>query len=265
MSWFSQPPITQAVGCPFKDNSAENFMEMTLEQLTEHIWYLPHHPDHNAVQSSIGVITTQNESVLVDSGNCPRLARTLQAELTRNHLPPVSRIIYTHHHWDHTYGACVFNVPVTARVLCKAILEDESQKPWSVEYLNEEIQRLPELTASYRARAKTIDDWTTFRIIVPQEVFEIETVIELDGLTLELLHVGGEHAEDSIVVKIPQEGVMFIGDCYYPAPSRLRKPNPAPSFDMLRQLQHEAYNLYVEGHDNPSTRRELLKFLDENA
>lgn len=238
---------------------------MELKQLTEHIWLLPHHPDETAVQSSMGVIATQNESVLVDAGNSPHLARKVKTELVRNNLPPVSRMIYTHHHWDHVYGACEFDVPVTAHILCQAILEEQSRKPWGLEYLQEEIKHEPTLAASYNARARAIEDWGGFRIVVPQEVFETEKVIHLDRLTIELEHVGGNHAEDSIVVKIPEEGVMFIGDCYYPPPFHLRTPDSAPSFDMLRKLQNEAYNLYVEGHDKPFTRTELLTFLQENG
>jgi glyoxylase-like metal-dependent hydrolase (beta-lactamase superfamily II) len=236
-------------------------MELTLKQLTEHAWLLPHDPDENTVQSSIGVITTQNESILIDAGNSPRLARKLKTELIRNNLPPVSRIIYTHHHWDHIYGACEFDVPVTSHVICRAIVEKESKKPWGLEFLREEIKREPKLTVSYKARAKSIEDWKAFRIVVPEDVFETEKAIHLNRLSIELVHVGGEHAEDSIIVKIPQDRVMFIGDCYYPPPAHLRKPDSAPSLDMLRRLQNDAYNLYVEGHGKPFTRTELLKFL----
>ena len=236
-------------------------MELKLKQLTEHTWLLPHDPDENAVQSSIGVISTQNESILIDAGNSPRLARKLKTELMRNNLPPVTRIVYTHHHWDHVYGACEFDVPVTAHVICRAILEQESKKPWQLEFLREEIKREPKLTESYNARAKSIEDWAAFRIVVPEDVFETEKAIQLDWLSIELVHVGGEHAEDSIVVKIPQDRVMFIGDCYYPPPVHLRKPDSAPSLDMLRRLQNEAYELYVESHDKPFTRTELLRFL----
>ena len=240
-------------------------MELTLKQLTEHVWFLPHNPDETAVQSSIGVIPTHNESVLIDAGNGPHLARQIKTELIRNNLPPVSRIIFTHHHWDHVYGACEFDVPVTAHIICKTILEEEARKPWGIEYLNEEIKREPKLTASYNARAKSIEDWGAFRIVVPEEVFETGMVIQLDRLTIELEHVGGEHAEDSIIVKIPEDGVMFIGDCYYPPPLHLRKPDSAPALDMLRMLQNEAYDLYVEGHDKPFRRAELLRFLQENG
>src|SRR5688572_23230286 len=146
-------------------------MELKLTQLTEHTWLLPHHPDPNAVQSSVGVIATQNESLLVDAGNSPALARHIKAELARCNLPPVSRIIHTHHHWDHIYGACEFDVPVTAHVICRVILQEEAKRPWGMDYLNEEIRRNPEFAASHTARAKAIENWGTFRIVVPEEVF----------------------------------------------------------------------------------------------
>ena len=202
--------------------------------------------------------------MLIDAGNSPRLARKVKTEMVRCNLPPVTRIIYTHHHWDHIYGACEFNVPVTAHTMCRDILEEDSKKPWGIEYLNEEIRRNPKLTESYGARARVMDNWETFRIVVPEDVFEKTGLINLDGLTIELEHVGGQHAEDSIVVKIPRAGVMFLGDCYYPPPSHLREPDSVPSFDMLRRLQNNAYDLYVEGHDKPFTRSQLLEWLQEN-
>ena len=240
-------------------------MELKLTQLSTHTWFLPHHPHPNAVQSSIGVITTRNESLLVDAGNSPRLARQLKAELARYDLPPVTRIIFTHHHWDHIYGASEFDVPVTAHAICKTILDEESRRPWSIEYLKEEVRRNPKLAISYEARANIIDDWSAFRIIVPVETFETEKRIHLDGLTIELEHIGGEHAADSILVKVPEDSVMFIGDCYYAPPLHLRKPDSGPSLDVLRRLQKSAYNLYVEGHDKPFTQTELVGFLEENS
>lgn len=238
-------------------------MELQLTQLAEHIWLFPHHPDHNLVQSAVGVIATRKESLLVDAGNSPRLARTIKSELVRCNLPPVSRIIYTHHHWDHVYGARELGVPVTAHVRCRAILEEEARKPWGIELLNEEVRRNPKLAASHSARARAVDDWDSFRIIVPEQVFEKTERIDLGGLSIELEHVGGEHAEDSIVVKVPQDGVMFLGDCFYPPPLHLREPGAGPSLEMLRRLQNPAYELYVQGHDKPFTLAELLKFLQD--
>jgi glyoxylase-like metal-dependent hydrolase (beta-lactamase superfamily II) len=236
-------------------------MDIKLTQLSKHTWLFPHNPNPTAVQSSVGVIASQKGSLLVDAGNSPHLARKIKFELVRCNLPPVTHIIYTHHHWDHVYGACTFDAEVTAHAICKEMLDAESKKPWSNEYLNMEIKNNPKLSVSYRARKKCINDWATFRIVIPEEVFENEKVIDFDGITIELEHVGGDHSADSIIVKVPQDEVMFIGDCYYPPPLHLRKPYSKPSVDVLRRLHNYAYNQYVEGHAKPFTQTKLRKLL----
>ena len=238
-------------------------MVFMLTQLSKHTWLFPHHPDPRVVQSSVGLIATQESSLLIDTGNSPQLAKKIKAEITRNNLPPASHIIYTHHHWDHTFRACEFNVPVTAHIKCKVLLEEESRKPWSIEYLNQEIKGNPKRRVSFTALAESVDDWESFRIVVPEQVFEKEKVIDWDGLTIKLEHVGGKHSPDSIVIKVPQDGVMFIGDCYYPPPLHLRKPGSKPSMNMLSRLQDDGYDLYVEGHAKPFTETRLLNKLQK--
>jgi glyoxylase-like metal-dependent hydrolase (beta-lactamase superfamily II) len=76
-------------------------MQQKLVQLAESVWLWPHNPDPDVVQASVGVIVGDNETVLVDAGNSPRVARQIKDELKHVGFPAVSRIMYTHHHWDH--------------------------------------------------------------------------------------------------------------------------------------------------------------------
>ena len=240
-------------------------MEMKLMPLAERIWVLPPHQDPDLIQPCIGVIVSDTGTVLVDAGNCPAIARQLKMALDHANLPPVNQIIYTHHHWDHVYGACEFDVPVVAHRLCQEILLEESKKPWSAEYLEDEVKKNPLLKVSYRGRSRLINDWETFRIVAPEIVFDDSMVIQSGEMEIVLEHVGGEHAQDSIVVKVPQAGVMFLGDCYYPPPLHLREPDSDISIPMLASLEDEAYSLYVEGHSEPMTREELLAFLAQEG
>jgi len=82
---------------------------------------------------------------------------------------------------------------------------------------------------------------------------------------MRLEHVGGYHAEDSIVVKVPRAQVMFLGDCYYPPPLHLRTPEAKASMAMLAALESKEYTLYIEGHDKPLTRAKLLKMLERHS
>ncbi len=240
-------------------------MRQKLTQLAENVWLWPHHSGFNVVQSCVGIIASENETVLVDAGNSPQLARRIQDELRQCGFPPVSQIVYTHHHWDHVYGACEFQVPVVAHSLCRTILTEEAQKPWGPEYLRQELAHNPRLKISYRARARAIQDWATFRIVVPDIVFDNRMTLQLGPMSIELEHVGGQHAPDSIVVKVPQAQVMFLGDCYYPPPLHLRTPESKPSLAMLAALESEKYTLYVEGHDRPLMRTKLLRMLEKRS
>lgn len=240
-------------------------MQKKLVQLAEHVWLWPHDAGFNAVQSCVGVIVGENETVLVDAGNGPVLARRIQDELRQSGFPPVSRLIYTHHHWDHTYGACEFQVPVVAHSMCKTLLIEEAKKPWGVEYLAQEIKRNPRLQVGYTARARAVRNWATFHIVIPDLVFDNSLTLRLGHISVQLLHVGGQHAQDSIVVKVPRAQVMFLGDCYYPPPSHLRTPGSKASMAMLAALESQEYALYVEGHDKPRTRAKLLAMLERHA
>jgi len=234
-----------------------------LTQLADSVWLWPHNPDENAIQSTVGVIVGEDETILIDAGNSPRLARQIKDELKQRGLPPVGRIIYTHHHWDHIYGACAFDVPVIAHTSCREILAKEAQIPWSAEYLDREIARNSQLNLSYEARKRAVRDWQHFRIVVPNIVFAASETLHLSEGIIELEYVGGEHAEDSIIVKVPEARIMFVGDCFYPPPLHLRIAEPIPSISMLAFLLRDEYDLYVEGHDVPFTKGELLEFLGD--
>jgi glyoxylase-like metal-dependent hydrolase (beta-lactamase superfamily II) len=240
-------------------------LRQKLTRLADNVWLWPHSSSVMAIQSSVGIITGENETVLVDAGNSPELARRIKDELRQAGLPPVGQIIYTHHHWDHVYGACEFQVPVISHSLCKTILAEEAQKPWGPEYLRQVVAHNPRLRASYRARARAVQNWATFCLIVPDIVFDDFMTIQLGQIRLELEHVGGQHAADSIVVKVPHARLMFLGDCYYPPPLHLRTPDSKPALAMLAALESKEYTLYVEGHDKPLTRAKLLGVLAKQS
>jgi glyoxylase-like metal-dependent hydrolase (beta-lactamase superfamily II) len=229
-------------------------MKQELIQLTDNVWIWPHSSNPHRVQPSVGIIASNHRTALVDAGNSPSVIEKIRKAIQRANLPEVGCIIYTHHHWDHVYGACVFQVPIYAHEKCRAILLEETKKPWSAKYLDRLVARNPKLKMSCKAQARAIRDWDTFRITPPDRVFSTVEFIDLDGIQIELEHVGGKHAKDSIIVKVPQEKVMFLGDCFYVPPLHLRKPGDVSDIGMLKRMQNDSYDLYVEGHGVPFTR-----------
>ena len=240
-------------------------MEKELLSICENIYLWPHHPNPKRVEPSIGIVVGEQGTVLIDAGNSPAVARRLKEAMAARGLPDVSAIIYTHNHWDHVSGACAFNVPVTAHVLCRNTLLEEANKPWGPEYIHQEIIRTPRRRISLEARERAISDWGAFRIIIPDEVFDTTKIIRLGNLTLELVHVGGAHSADSIIVKIPEARVLFLGDCYFPPPLHLRRRGETFSLSMLQAFAREPYQLYIDSHNDPFSKQDLLNLLKENA
>ena len=228
-------------------------MQRELIPLTNNVWLWPWDPDKNRVSPAVGVIVAGDETILVDSGNCPTQGRHIQTAVSRQNLPPISRIIYTHHHWDHVFGAQVFGVPATAHALTHENLLAYRERPWTTAYIRDQVERNPALTLDAAP-----EDWETLALVLPAATFTRSLTLPLNGLTLELTHVGGAHANDSIVVQVVEDGVLFLGDCYYP---RFGSENKMLDFALLRRLADEKIRFYVSGHSPVYSHTQMKRLI----
>ena len=223
----------------------------------------PHDPDDANVQGCVAVIAGDGESVVVDAGNSPAAARRIQAAMVAAGLPAARRLVYTHHHWDHVWGACAWpGVEIIGHSAGARILETEARRPWSHQYLRDEVAANPRLAPSFRARAWAMASWEGFAVIPPHR--EFDKAVTLPG-GVEVRHVGGGHAADSTVVAIPDSGVLLLGDSIYPPPLHLREPGDGFDVALLRRLldeeESDRLEWYVDSHDDPKSRAALADLL----
>lgn len=241
-------------------------MEPSLLQLTDSVWVFPCHPDPQKLQPNVGIIVSGNDTVLVDGGNSPRHARRILDALDELKAPPVRYVIYTHSHFDHFFGAQLFSVPAIAHELCRQRVQEMAAKPWSFSYIEDEIKDSPERAIGLRNIARVMDEWRGFRIVVPSVTFTAGLQLYLNGgLLLEIEHVGGQHSPDSSVVRVLEQGVMFVADAYYPPTPDYRQPGDTMDYDLIaRLMQDEAVRQVVDGHSaSPLSRETLLALLDK--
>lgn len=233
---------------------------LALTQISPHVWILPRHPDKNRVQATIGMVLAGSQTILIDAGNSLHLARQIQAALAAMDAPPVSHVIYTHHHWDHTFGACVYGVPAIAHQLSHQFLSDMRQENLGETHLRTKVERNPKLILDW-----TAEDWAEFEIVLPEITYEAQAQFQFGDVTLELQHVGGVHAADSTVIKVVNDGVMFLGDCYYPAPRYVDTDDQMLDMTMLGSLLQENYEHYIDGHNAPMQTRHVRRILRSQA
>jgi glyoxylase-like metal-dependent hydrolase (beta-lactamase superfamily II) len=220
-----------------------------LQPIGGRVWIYPHDPDPDAIRASVVVIADDRGSVLIDAGNSPAHAREIQRAIADQGLPEPRWLVYTHHHWDHTWGGCEWaGVEVVAHASATGLLEIEARRPWSHQYLRDQVGENPRLGPSFRARALAMPDWDGFEVRLPDRTFEDTLSLPIG---VDLRFVGGKHAPDSIVAVVPDSGVMVLGDCFYPPPFHLRTETDTTDFGMVRRLLAERHAWYVDAHSAP--------------
>jgi glyoxylase-like metal-dependent hydrolase (beta-lactamase superfamily II) len=235
---------------------------MRLEQLTSKVWLLPAHPDDDKVQPAVGVVMGDTETVLIDAGNTPHLARELLIELEQLKAPPVKHIVYTHYHWDHVFGACVFAAPVIAHFLCKKKLLEFAKLSWSEQVLQESVERGLIRAESAKIIREGVDDWDSFSVVLPTKTFDKKEALMGQGYRLELTHVNSKHANDSLLAEVVSENVMFVADAFYPAPLRVDPNDRTLDKMVLKTMLASVAEIFVHGHGDPLTRAEVQEVLE---
>ncbi|PZG08905.1 MBL fold metallo-hydrolase [Micromonospora craterilacus] len=228
--------------------------------LAGRVWLCPGDDDPELVQAGVALIADERGSILVDAGQSPSHAREIQAALHAIDLPAPRWLVYTHHHWDHVWGACAWpGVEIVGHVTGAELLRAEAARPWSIPYLRAEVLRNRRLGPSFRARALAVDSWDELTVLPPTWIFTDELELPTG---VRVRHVGGRHAPDSTVVVVPDSGVMLLGDSWYPPPLHLRTPTDEPDLALVGRLLDDEIGWYVSSHSPPLTLAEARAALD---
>lgn len=225
---------------------------MKFTRLSGRVWLYPTHPDGRRTQPCVALIALGDRSVLIDAGNGPAHARTVRTAALAEGLPPVGTIVYTHHHWDHVWGASVWGAPdIVGHAAGLKPLSDDRARPWSTAYAEQLVRDDPRMALSVAARGRAVPDWSEFEVLPPTRTFEDELRLA-SGLVVR--HVGGRHAPDSAIVMDTDSGVALLGDCFYPPPAHLRRDGDTYDRAMLRRLARLPVEWLVEAHGPPRRR-----------
>ena len=217
------------------------------ETLTAHVdWFTP---DERTDRPALGAVHGERATLLVESGASVAHLRAFLAELAARGRPVVAAIALTHWHWDHSFGSTAIDVPVIAHRDTAAELVVQAGYDFSDAALDERVSDGREIAFCAEMMRLEIPDRSDLRIVVPVETFEQRHEVDLGGVRAVIEHVGGDHAADSCVVHVPEDGVLFLGDCLY---QRLHAPEPCLTETgvtaLVQALSGFQVTVAVEGH-----------------
>jgi glyoxylase-like metal-dependent hydrolase (beta-lactamase superfamily II) len=143
---------------------------------------------------TVAVVTGPDGKVLIDAGiavSRPQLTRAL-ADLGAD---PITHLINTHWHFDHTDG----NVWINA-LGAKIIAQENTRK--------------------YLSQVQRVEDWDyNFLALppggVPSEVFASERSLKLNGSTIALKSYSPAHTDSDISVTFAEANIVHLGDTFW--------------------------------------------------
>ena len=224
---------------------------MKLNRINDRIWVSSFEEDRD--RPALGYIRGDKYSLAVDAGHSKEHVEEFYSLLKEAELPLPELTVMTHWHWDHTFGMFAINElslaeKRTEEHLQKLMMEWDDESEDRLKAMDEHI------ALEYRDQS--------MQVVGADVVFGDEISLDLGGIKVQCLHTESPHTDDSVLILLPEERVLFFGDC-------ISGEYPEWIVDIERmkllitKLEELDFDLAIGGHWEPESKRELVERLKE--
>ena len=226
---------------------------MELKRLNKNIWLMPYEQERD--RPNLCYVKGSRLGLAVDAGHSAAHVREFYALLEKENLPLPDLTVLTHWHWDHTFGMhAVHGLTLanerTNRYLAEWKEKIEKNGPGEFLAIHESIRR--EYPAGTEVTVRTADI-----------VFDGELTLDLGGCTVKVVQAEAPHTDDSTLVYVENDRVLFVGDstCHDFFTGIKRADLCAKMADTIRKINPA---VIMEGHWIPVPMEDTLEDLMTN-
>lgn len=157
----------------------------------------------------------------------PQAVKTYIEEIQKITKAPIKYVVYSHHHYDHIAGG----------------------KPF---------KDLGAIFVAHRRAKERLVELKYPDAVIPDQVVDGKRTISLGGTTLELSFVGRNHSDNSLVMRLPKEKLIFVVD-FIPiqAVSFRNIPDnysPVEFEESIKRVLAMDWERMIPGHPGPGGR-----------
>lgn len=212
----------------------------TFERLDRGVWVarVRDRPEAYAFANSL-VVVGDDGVLVVDTQQSPSAARALVDRIRIWTDRPVRWVVNTHWHGDHVYGNAVYRDAFPNVRFLAAPATIEGMRGPGAEQRAAELASLPgsiadreswldqgrlpdgrelddnlraQVAYSARLRRGYLDELRTLDVVEPEGWIDRPRTLDLGGRTVELVPLGPAHTAGDVVVRVPDAGVVAVGD-----------------------------------------------------
>ncbi len=219
-------PILLLVSLPAAATDEE--VPMGVQRLSDRVLVL----SEDIMDNNIVAVASAKGLVVFDTSGSPTVAaRAREIIVEEFGRDDFAYVVNTHHHWDHSFGNCVFpeaeivgyerspigiernadSLPRRIANIRRNVAEAESTLT-VIDQTSEEADDLRQRLAQRRRRLRAYTGDMTFP--PPTITFSDRMVMDLGDLTLKMYFFGRAHSGTDIFIVIPEEGMLLTGDIF---------------------------------------------------
>lgn len=181
------------------------------QKLTEHVYVYP--CDGYTDRPNIGLIIGTRYALLYEAGNSAAHVELMKHSLMIQELPQPDFCCLGHWHWDHSFAAGFWNVPVIAGRETNEQLKIVQQWKWDNCSMADRVERHEDIPFCNEMIKREYPDRSKINVTTADIIFDGRMTMDLGGgVTAELIHCKGPHASDSVLCYIPGDRFVFLGD-----------------------------------------------------
>jgi cyclase len=253
---------------PYKNSYAINKLTADVFTLT---WALT--PGSPAIGNSTFIIGT-DDVIVVDTGLSKSGGEAILSGLRQVTNKPVSMVINTHWHGDHTFGNQAFRQafpaarfvahPETRLGIITGEIEyrdaNRSKTDARATELRAKTPRSDEENRELARAEMQLDAWQG-DYVLPELLVEQHLTVMQGTRRIELLHLGHANTKGDLVIHLPAERIVINGDmAITPVPFGFFS-SPRPWVRTLDRLATLDVDTIVPGHGPPQTSKQFIRDL----
>ena len=220
-----------------------------LNKLSNTIYYLSN--QDNNERPTLGLVCGDSYSLIIDSGNSPQHAKDFLLEIEKLNVPPVKYVVITHAHWDHFLGMNEFDATVIVNSQTNEIIKEWQSFSYDDCSLKSYVNTNQMSAMCMNIVQTDMPNRDSFKLKSPDVIFEKTLTIDLGNKVCILEKIKSTHSEDSTVIYIPDEKVVFLGDCAYGTTTNsLFHFKQSLLLPMIKDIQKYNAEMFLLGHES---------------
>lgn len=229
-----------------------------LDKLTNRVYALPY--EEGITKPALGLIVGNKYSLVVDGGHSKEHAKEFLRAVHKLKSPSPKYLTITHWHWDHVAGADTMNLTNVINYKTKENLQQVKELIKSEQELD--VDELGKVMYGTTLKLKELVN-DGIKILNGDIVFKEKVELDLGGLVCVIENIGGDHSQDSNLVYVEDEKVMFLGDSIY---RDLDKKYKSYNIDVMKPLIEKIMkydtDYYLTAHKPVYNRQEMKEHFE---